>query len=125
MNSKDFTGIRSNMPLPDPATVGVPGDLGDLLDDYIESTESMLDEIENAALAYESGNDIDENSAIIRRALHKIKGESAMVGIEDMSDLCHQTEFAFEELNENRRPDMLLRFKDWASIAIHSMASQV
>jgi hypothetical protein len=44
-----------------------------------------------------------------------------MVGIEQMSELCHQAEFAFEELPEQKRPDMLLRFKDWAWAALNSM----
>jgi chemotaxis protein histidine kinase CheA len=57
----------------------------------------------------------------MRRVLHKIKGESSMVGIDDMSEFCHQAEYAFEELAENKRPDMLLRFKDWACAAIQNM----
>ena len=99
----------------------VPSDIGDLLDDYVESTESMLSEIEQAALAYEAGQGRDQNSAAVRRILHKIKGESSMVGIDQMTELCHQTEFAFEELPEHKRPDMLLRFKDWALTALQSM----
>ena len=46
-----------------------------------------------------------------------------MVGIEDMADFCHQTESAFEELAEDERPDMLLRFKDWISTALFSLTS--
>ncbi len=122
MEVKDFSGIRNNGSLPNPKDVEIPGDIGDLLDDYIDSTESMLDKLEQATLAYEAGQGSEENSAAIRRILHGIKGESSMVGIEQMSELCHQTEFAFEELPEQKRPDMLLRFKDWAWAALNSMA---
>ena len=121
MNNKDFSGIRNNGPLPNPNEIEIPDDIGDILDDYIESTSSMLDELEQATLAYEAGNNRQENAAIIKRVLHKIKGESAMTGIEQMSELCHQTESAFEELAENERPDMLLRFKDWVCAAIYSL----
>jgi len=124
VKTKDFLGIRNNGPLPSPQEVEVPSDIGDLLNDYVESTSSMLEEIEEAALAYESGDDREENATTVRRILHKIKGESSMVGIDDMSELCHQAEYAFEELAENRRPDMLLRFKDWACAAIQDMTEQ-
>jgi len=117
----DFSGIRNNKSLSNPQDVEVPDDIGDLLDDYIESTESMLDELEQATLAYEAGQGREENCAAIKRILHGIKGESSMVGIEQMSELCHQAEFAFEELPEQKRPDMLFRFKDWALAALNSM----
>jgi len=123
MSNKNFSGIRNNSPLPDPSEIEIPDDIGSLLDEYIESAGSMLDELEQATLEYEAGENRPENAAIIKRILHKIKGESGMVGIEDMADFCHQTESAFEELAEDERPDMLLRFKDWISTALFSLTS--
>lgn len=123
MRTKDFSGIRNNGPLPSPQDAKAPGDIGDLLNDYVESTESMLSELEQAVLAYETGQDREENSAAVRRILHKIKGESSMVGIDQICELCHQAEFAFEELPEHKRPDMLLRFKDWVWAALYSMTN--
>ena len=125
MKNKDFSGIRNNGLLPDPREVNIPRDSEDLLNDYVESTSSMLDEVEQAAMEYEAGNNSEENTAAIRRILHKIKGESSMMGINEISELCHQAEYAFEELDENQRPDMLLRFKDWTYTAIYYLASQV
>ncbi|MHC4507556.1 MAG: Hpt domain-containing protein [Planctomycetota bacterium] len=121
MQTKDFSGIRTNGLLPSPGQLDVPGDIADLLDDYMESTSSMLEELEKAALAYEAGMDREASAATVRRILHKIKGESGMVGIDDMSEFCHQAEYAFEELDPKQRPDMLLRFKDWVCAAIRNM----
>jgi HPt (histidine-containing phosphotransfer) domain-containing protein len=121
MSNKNFSGIRNNSPLPDPKEMEIPDDIGSLLDEYIESASSMLDELEQATLEYEAGKNRPENAATIKRILHKIKGESGMVGFEDMAEFCHQTESAFEELAEDERPDMLLRFKDWISTAIFSL----
>ena len=118
MKSKDFSGIKNNGTLPDCGEMEIPSNIGDLLDEYIESTNSMLEELEKATMAYEADNDRQENAGVIRRVLHKIKGESAMVGFEDINEFCHQTEFAFEELGEDARADMLLRFKDWVSDAM-------
>ena len=123
MNKKNFSGIKNNSPLPDPKEIEIPDDIGSLLDEYIESAGSMLDELEQATLEYEAGKTRPENAATIKRILHKIEGESGMVGIEDMAEFCHQAESAFEELAEDERPDMLLRFKDWISTALFSLTS--
>ena len=125
MESKDFSGIRNNGSLPDPRDVNIPADSKDLLGEYIESANSMLDELEQAALEYEAGDNSEENTAIIRRILHKIKGESSMMGVDEIAEISHQAEDAFEELSDNERPDMLLRFKDWTCTAIYNLASQV
>jgi chemotaxis protein histidine kinase CheA len=118
---KDFTGIRENSQLPNPEDIIVPEGIGDLLDDYVESTCSLIDELEAAAMEYESKTNMDENSAKIKRILHKIKGESGMVGFDDINEFCHQAEFAFDELASDHRPDMILRFRDWVSNAIIKM----
>lgn len=123
MKNKDFSGIRNNGPLPDPQKVEIPSDMRDLSGDYIDSTNSMLEELEWATLVFEKGYDREENAAAIRRILHKIKGESGMVGVDDIGQLCHETEFAFEELGENLRSDMLFRFKDWTCTAVNHLAS--
>jgi len=121
MQTRDFSGIRTSGSLPRHEEMEVPGDIGDLLDDYVESTSSMLEELEKAAMAYEAGTDRQGSAATIRRILHKIKGESGMVGIDDMSEFCHQAEYAFEELDPKQRPDMLLKFKDWVCAAIQNI----
>ncbi len=124
MNSNDFLGIRNDRPLPDPSRVFVPSDIGDLLEDYLESTESELHDLEQAILRFEAGQDLGQNAAEIRRILHKIKGESGMVGIEDITAFVHEVENAFEILNDSQCPDMLLRFKDWTTAAMEIMSMQ-
>lgn len=121
MKTKDFTGIKNNGQLPCSKDMQIPADISDLWEEYVDSTNGQLDDLERAALAYEAGTDREENAAAIRRILHKIKGESGMVGIDDISELCHQAEDAFEQLSENKRPDMLLRVKDWIVEAVQNM----
>jgi chemotaxis protein histidine kinase CheA len=122
VETKDFSGIRTGGALPNAGNVKPPDDMGDLLTDYIESTSSLLDELERAALAYESKANRQESAAAIRRTLHKMKGESSMVGMDDLSEMCHQTESAFDGISENKRVDMILRFTDWVFAAMEALS---
>jgi len=125
MSDKNFSGIRNNGVLPDAAGMTIPEDIRDLLGDYAESVNSMLDELEKSTLSYEAGDRGKDNTDSIKRILHKIKGEASMTGIEEISELTHQTEFAFDELAENQRPDMLLRYKDWICKAVSGITENV
>ena len=59
-----------------------------------------------------------DDSALTREKIRRI---IEMADIEIEALFCHQTESAFEELPENKRSDMLLRYKDWVCSALHSM----
>jgi chemotaxis protein histidine kinase CheA len=125
MSKRDFTGIKTNGELPNPCEISLPDDIKDFLSDYDDSLNTMLNELEKATLLYESGNTGKENTDTIKRLLHKIKGESSMVGIEDITELTHQAEFAFEELKEEQRAEMLFKYKDWLCSALSCMAEKV
>lgn len=122
MKTESFSGIGKNNPLPDYRTVTIPDAMRDLVGEFADSIYSLLDELERAALAYEAGDNREENAAEVRRILHRIKGESGVVGVEKINELSHQAESAFEELGEYERTDMLLRFKDWTCAAINHLA---
>ncbi len=121
MNTKDYTGIRCGGPLPAPENIVIPDDVVDMLEDYFESSTSQLEELEAAVLECESSHQVDENEAAIRRILHKLKGEAGMMGIMDIEQLCHQVEFAVDELDPKEKYDMLLRFKDWFISVLNDM----
>ena len=121
MNTKDYTGIRHGGPLPAPKDISIPDDMADMLDDYYESSTSQLEELEAAVLECESGQQVEENEAAIRRILHKLKGEAGMMGIMDIEQLCHQVEFAVDELDPKEKYDMLLRVNDWFVCALNEM----
>ncbi|MFC1676376.1 Hpt domain-containing protein [Planctomycetota bacterium] len=122
MKVRDFSGIKNNGQLPNPEDIQLPSEMDDLLGEYIESTESQLNDLEHATLEYEAGRNREENAALIRRILHTIKGEAGIVGLDDMYELSHQAEDAFDEMSEQERTDMIFRFKDWTLIAIQKLA---
>jgi two-component system chemotaxis response regulator CheY len=124
MGKEDFSGIRNKGPLPSPQRLTIPKELDDLIDDYVESSASMLQELEVVTLAYEAGKDREENAASVRRILHKLKGEAGIVGINEIYEFCHQAEFAVEELSDDERSDMLLRVKDWLDAAFQHLTGE-
>jgi chemotaxis protein histidine kinase CheA len=99
--------------LVDPAGVKLPQDDTGLLEEYLESTTSLLEELEDAALAFEQGQNRSETAATIRRVLHKLKGEAGMVGFQPIEHAFHEAENVFELMPEAQRPEMLLQLKDW------------
>ena len=124
MGNGDFSGIRNKGPLPDPRQIKATSDLDGLMDEYVESAASMLQELEAAALAHEAGKNREENAAAVRRILHKLKGEAGIVGIDEIYEFCHQAEFAMEELSDDERSDMLLRVKDWLDAAFQYLTGK-
>lgn len=122
MEFASFKGIIDSSPLPSPKDVNVPADSNDMITEYAESAVSLLDDLERLAIEYEKNIADFELTDEVKRVLHKLKGESGVMGIEMMSELFHQTEQAFEQLNEQLRSDMLLRCRDWACDALEYIA---
>ncbi len=119
MSVNDFSSIRVNGSLPDPGKINVDEVVIDLWVPYVDSVTSALPKLERMALAYEAGKNLEENAASIRRVLHSIKGEAGMCGVMDVYKLCHEAEFAFEELEDHRQAgDMILKVKDWIETAV-------
>lgn len=93
----------------------------DILLDWGEA----LARLENMTLRIET--DPDDNNALdeIRRTLHTIKGDSAVCGLSEVSDVFHQVEDLLEGfIEEGACPtDMLLRVKDWLQQILKTIAS--
>lgn len=121
MTTPHSIGIHQGGSLPELTQVTRPSDAYELWDDYLESTTSLLEDLEIAALAYEQGLDLEQAAGTIRRILHKIKGESGMVGLDIVAQVCHETEYAFEEWPVEDRPDLLLMVKDWIQAALNHL----
>lgn len=75
----------------------------DLWREYLIEAEDLLATVEQCALELEenSGNTsaVDE----IFRCVHTLKGNSAFVGLEEVSALCHEFESSMEELRQSQR----------------------
>ncbi len=121
MENRDFSVIRQNGDLPDAKTIDASGVISDLWEIYYDSVSTLLSSLEVAAMEIEAGNNIEENAASIRRVLHSLKGDSGITGLPDVYSLCHEAEYAFEELAPTDATDMIMKVKDWISEAMASI----
>lgn len=71
--------------------------------EYLVEAEDLLATVEQCALELEK--DPGETGAVeeIFRCVHTLKGNSAFVGIEEVSALCHEFESAMEEVRKRHR----------------------
>lgn len=124
MEIEEFVAKCLKGGLPDPKTVSVVNLSEDIWETYRDTVSSLLAELEAAAMALESGQNVDEQKALIRRLLHSIKGDSGMSGLEDVHDLCHEAESAFEEVSDiSVSSDMILKIKDWIDAVIDCISN--
>lgn len=124
METKEFIKNCLNGNLPDPKNISVIDLSDDIWETYRETVSSLLAELEAAAMALESGQNIDEDAALIRRLLHSIKGDSGMAGLNDVHDVCHEAESAFEEITDiSISTEMVLKVKDWIEVVIECISN--
>ena len=125
MKTKKFIKNCLNGKLPDPKSASIIDLSVDIWDTYRDTVGSLLTELEAAAMALENGQNVDEDAALIRRLLHSIKGDSGMAGLNDVHDICHQAESAFEEISDiSVSSEMVLKVKDWIEAVIDCISSR-
>ena len=114
MDGREFSRIILSGELPAPEAVAVENIVEDVFSTYVEEVDSLLTRLEEAALSLESGNDLNEALAEVRRVLHSIKGDSGMCGVTGVHDVCHELESFLDELRrQGSLADVLLKVKDW------------
>jgi len=97
-----------------------------IIQDILLAWGEALARLENMALRIET--DPDDSNALddIKRTLHTLKGDSAVCGLSEVSDVFHQVEDLLEGfIEEDACPtDMLLRLKDWLQKILGIIASR-
>ncbi|MFC1734478.1 CheR family methyltransferase [Candidatus Hydrogenedentota bacterium] len=84
-----------------------------ILSEFLARQESVMEELEESALAMEGSGDQEAGLATIKRILHTVKGETAVLGLNSTSQLCHKVEDYIEQSSGNPKVDVLLAVKDW------------
>lgn len=106
-----------------------PGSLPSNIDegmyaDFLGRQPSVLQEMEELVLFLEKQDDEEKREALMR-LLHTMKGESALMGLDDIQRLCHATEDLVNTTHPGHLVDVLLNVKDWLGQAFDSYINRV
>lgn len=93
----------------------------EILSEFLGRQASVLDEIEQAALGLESDAGA-QNVSELKRIVHTLKGESALLGLLDVERLCHVAEDAILSHPGPGLVDDLLGMKDWLKRVFDAVA---
>jgi two-component system chemotaxis sensor kinase CheA len=135
---RDRQGARAPSPGPQPRTndpavtrfVMTPGELAsgppggggelvlpaevdeELFAEFLSTQRLALEELEQDILALEGGD--QTRMSELRRRIHTMKGESGVVGLEPLAEVCHAVEdFLDAERALPQQVDVLLSVRDW------------
>jgi two-component system chemotaxis sensor kinase CheA len=89
--------------------------------EFLSHQESDLQEVEKMILDLENA-DNGENLKALKRRIHTLKGESALMGLMDIERLCHKTEDFLNEVPADQAVDVLLIVKDWLVSAFRTFS---
>lgn len=91
----------------------------DIFIDFLSRQESVLEEMESLILGHEQNRD-EDSLVSLKRLIHTMKGESGLLGLEEVQKICHTTETLLEEPPRDNMVDVLLAVKDWLGRAFLS-----
>ena len=92
---------------------GLPGHVDmEVFADFLSNQEQVLEDIEGCVLEIEQTGSEGKVSEL-KRILHTLKGESGLIGLKDVENLCHRTEDFMTANETGSIVDQLLAVKDW------------
>lgn len=84
----------------------------EIFSEFLSLQDGVLEQLEERILKLDSG-DTGEVLASIKRTIHTLKGESAMLGLDEIEHLCHTVEDILLERPSPALADPLLQLRDW------------
>jgi two-component system chemotaxis sensor kinase CheA len=91
--------------------------------EFLVRQEAAMDDMEAMILSLERTAD-EDNLASLRRLIHTLKGEAALMGLEDVERLCHITEDSLGNRAAGEMIDGLLHVKDWLTQVFQACAGK-
>jgi len=97
----------------EPAPLSLPTNVDEqVFSDFLERQRGEMEEFEALVLALER-TDHEGQLAALRRQVHTLKGDAALLGLADVERLCHAVEDALSERAPHQLVDPLLAARDW------------
>jgi len=107
---------EEDVPLEEPASEAStegPGLVDEsIMGEFLGRQADILLDVEKQLLSLEH-DDSEADSEGLLRFFHTLKGESALLGLTDVADLCHATEDMMQQESLQECVDRLLDVKDW------------
>ena len=94
-----------------------------IFSEFLTRQTGVLEEMESLILATEHDGD-DTAVAELRRQIHTLKGEAALLGLVDIERLCHTAEEHLQDEEVSNCTDGLLAMKDWLMRAFDAYAGK-
>jgi len=85
--------------------------------EFLSNQPEVLANLESLIIAAEK-NPAEENILAIKAILHNLKGESGLLGLQEIASVCHETESLLENYGSQFPVEKLLDTKDWFHNAI-------
>lgn len=121
------TESKGNQAAPQKKSVGgiaLPDNVDEaILREFLTTQPDVLASLEAAILTTEQ-NPTKQNRNAIKGILHNLKGESALLGLQEMSSVCHRTESLLVDESKPIPVEQLLAAKDWLQKAVASLNQQ-
>ncbi len=92
----------------------------DIFREFITDQPDVLENLEAAIMGAEA-EPSEENRLKVKGILHNLKGESGLMGLEEMSKLCHECESLLENDEEAFPAEKLLAAKDSLANALNAL----
>ncbi|MCC7140937.1 MAG: chemotaxis protein CheA [Candidatus Eisenbacteria bacterium] len=83
-----------------------------ILTDFLARQGSVMEQLEEWVMSLEHGDDAGGD---LPRLLHTLKGEAALLGLEEIEQVCHAAEDYLGSVPASSAVDLLLEVKDWLS----------
>ncbi len=83
-----------------------------IIGEFLGRQADILTDVEEMLLGLDNGG-TEEEQAWLLRFFHTLKGESALLGMNEVADLCHATEDMMQSIPIADCVDRLLEVKDW------------
>jgi len=96
----------------------------EIFQQFIQSQDSNLEEMESLLLSYNKGEENKEIIAELKRKVHTLKGETGILGLNDIQDLCHLAEDRIEQGVTQELIDDLFALKDWLKKKFDAIAGK-
>ena len=106
-----------------PALVFPPNVDEEIFSEFLSLQDGVLEQLEERILNLETGDPIEVLGGI-KRTIHTLKGETAMLGLEEIEHLCHTVEDILLSRPSLALADPLLQLRDWLQRAFDYYAGK-